>query len=61
VPVPALPHDAAADGACPGGRSAKPAQPGKTQPEAQEPLGQSLDEVIKSLENDQQRAQLLAI
>lgn len=32
---------------------------GKTQPEAQEPLGQSLDEVIKSLENDKQRAQLL--
>ena len=31
----------------------------KTQPEAQEPLGQSLDEVIKSLENDQQRTQLL--
>lgn len=31
----------------------------KTQPEAQEPLGQSLDEVIKSLENDKQRAQLL--
>jgi len=31
----------------------------KTQPQAQEPLGQSLDEVIKSLENDQQRAQLL--
>ena len=30
----------------------------KTQPQAQEPLGQSLDEVIKSLENDQQRAQL---
>ncbi len=30
------------------------------QPEAQEPLGQSLDEVIKSLENDQQRAKLLA-
>ena len=32
----------------------------KTQPEAAEPLGQSLDEVIKSLENDQQRAKLLA-
>ena len=32
---------------------------GKAQPEAQEPLGQSLDEVIKSLENDKQRAQLL--
>lgn len=32
----------------------------KTQPEAQEPLGQSLDEVIKSLENDKQRAQLLS-
>nr|WP_256352722.1 mechanosensitive ion channel family protein [Pseudomonas sp. PDM31] len=32
----------------------------KTQPEAQEPLGQSLDEVIKSLENDQQRSKLLA-
>nr|WP_256357335.1 mechanosensitive ion channel domain-containing protein [Pseudomonas sp. PDM26] len=31
----------------------------KTQPEAQEPLGQSLDEVIKSLENDQQRTKLL--
>ncbi|MGV8917610.1 MAG: mechanosensitive ion channel family protein [Pseudomonas sp.] len=31
----------------------------KTQPLAQEPLGQSLDEVIKSLENDQQRAKLL--
>ena len=30
------------------------------QPEAQEPLGQSLDEVIKSLENDQQRSKLLA-
>jgi hypothetical protein len=30
------------------------------QPEAQEPLGQSLDEVIKSLENDQQRTKLLA-
>lgn len=32
----------------------------KAQPEAQEPLGQSLDEVIKSLENDKQRAQLLS-
>ncbi|WP_240500318.1 mechanosensitive ion channel domain-containing protein [Pseudomonas syringae] len=32
----------------------------KTQPQAQEPLGQSLDEVIKTLENDQQRSQLLA-
>lgn len=32
----------------------------KTQPEAQQPLGQSLDEVIKSLENDQQRTKLLA-
>ncbi len=32
----------------------------KTQPEAQVPLGQSLDEVIKSLENDQQRSKLLA-
>ncbi|WP_421140931.1 mechanosensitive ion channel family protein [Pseudomonas sp. NFX15] len=32
----------------------------KAQPEAQEPLAQSLDEVIKSLENDQQRAKLLA-
>ena len=31
----------------------------KTQPPAQEPLGQSLDEVIKALENDQQRSQLL--
>ncbi|WP_397449263.1 mechanosensitive ion channel domain-containing protein [Pseudomonas sp. NA-150] len=31
----------------------------KAQPQAQEPLGQSLDEVIKSLENDQQRAKLL--
>ncbi|MCY4126450.1 MAG: mechanosensitive ion channel family protein, partial [Pseudomonas sp.] len=30
------------------------------QPEASEPLGKSLDEVIKSLENDQQRAKLLA-
>ncbi|MCO7577248.1 MULTISPECIES: mechanosensitive ion channel family protein [Pseudomonas] len=32
----------------------------KPQPQAEEPLGQSLDEVIKSLENDQQRAKLLA-
>jgi small-conductance mechanosensitive channel len=32
----------------------------KAQPEAQVPLGQSLDEVIKSLENDQQRSKLLA-
>ncbi len=32
----------------------------KPQPEAVEPLGQSLDEVIKSLENDKQRAQLLS-
>lgn len=32
---------------------------GKTQPQAEQPLGQSLDEVIKSLENDQQRTQLL--
>jgi small-conductance mechanosensitive channel len=32
----------------------------KAQPQAQEPLGQSLDEVIKTLENDQQRSQLLA-
>lgn len=32
---------------------------GKTQPQADQPLGQSLDEVIKSLENDQQRTQLL--
>ncbi|WP_263289131.1 mechanosensitive ion channel family protein [Pseudomonas sp. GL-B-12] len=32
----------------------------KAQPEAQKPLGQSLDEVIKSLENDQQRSKLLA-
>jgi len=31
----------------------------KTQPEPTEPLAQSLDEVIKSLENDQQRTQLL--
>lgn len=32
----------------------------KPQPEAVEPLGQSLDEVIKALENDKQRAQLLS-
>lgn len=32
----------------------------KAQPEATEPLGQSLDEVIKTLENDQQRSKLLA-
>ncbi|MCK9814033.1 mechanosensitive ion channel protein [Pseudomonas chlororaphis] len=32
----------------------------QAQPQSQEPLGQSLDEVIKSLENDQQRAKLLA-
>lgn len=32
----------------------------KPQPEAQAPLGQSLDDVIKSLENDQQRGKLLA-
>ncbi|MNO49213.1 putative MscS family protein YkuT [compost metagenome] len=32
----------------------------KAQPEAVEPLGQSLDEVIKALENDQQRSKLLA-
>lgn len=32
----------------------------KAQPQAEEPLEQSLDEVIKSLENDQQRAKLLA-
>lgn len=31
-----------------------------SQPEASEPLGKSLDEVIKNLENDQQRAKLLA-
>ncbi|MDF0729929.1 mechanosensitive ion channel family protein [Pseudomonas entomophila] len=30
------------------------------QPQASEPLGKSLDEVIKNLENDQQRAKLLA-
>lgn len=29
------------------------------QPQATEPLGKSLDEVIKNLENDQQRAKLL--
>lgn len=32
----------------------------KTQPQADVPLGQSLDEVIKTLENDQQRTQLLS-
>jgi small-conductance mechanosensitive channel len=32
----------------------------KAQPQADVPLGQSLDEVIKNLENDQQRAKLLA-
>jgi len=32
---------------------------GSQQPEATEPLGKSLDEVIKNLENDQQRAKLL--
>ncbi|MEG1040701.1 MAG: mechanosensitive ion channel family protein, partial [Pseudomonas sp.] len=32
----------------------------KAQPEATEPLAQSLDEVIKNLENDQQRSKLLA-
>ncbi|KMT56873.1 mechanosensitive ion channel family protein [Pseudomonas fildesensis] len=32
----------------------------KTQPQAELPLGQSLDEVIKTLENDQQRTQLLS-
>ncbi|POA53024.1 MULTISPECIES: mechanosensitive ion channel family protein [unclassified Pseudomonas] len=32
----------------------------KPQPQAEEPLGQSLDQVIKSLENDQQRTKLLA-
>ncbi|KJK09844.1 MULTISPECIES: mechanosensitive ion channel family protein [Pseudomonas] len=32
----------------------------KAQPEATVPLGQSLDEVIKTLENDQQRSKLLA-
>ncbi|WP_343047145.1 mechanosensitive ion channel family protein [Pseudomonas akapageensis] len=32
----------------------------KAQPEAVEPLSQSLDEVIKALENDQQRGKLLA-
>lgn len=31
----------------------------KNQPQAQEPLGQSLDDVIKTLENDQQRTKLL--
>ncbi|MGZ0705925.1 mechanosensitive ion channel family protein [Pseudomonas piscis] len=32
----------------------------KAQPQAEEPLGQSLDEVIRSLENDQQRGKLLS-
>ena len=32
----------------------------KPQPEATEPLAQSLDDVIKNLENDQQRSKLLA-
>ncbi len=32
----------------------------KTQPQADVPLGQSLDEVIKTLENDQQRTMLLS-
>ncbi len=32
----------------------------KAQPESTEPLGQSLDQVINSLENDQQRTKLLA-
>lgn len=32
----------------------------KAQPQADVPLGQSLDEVIKTLENDQQRTKLLA-
>jgi small-conductance mechanosensitive channel len=32
----------------------------KAQPQADVPLGQSLDEVIKTLENDQQRTQLLS-
>jgi small-conductance mechanosensitive channel len=32
----------------------------KAQPQAEVPLGQSLDEVIKTLENDQQRTQLLS-
>ncbi|MDB6145122.1 MAG: MscS family transporter [Pseudomonas sp.] len=31
----------------------------KNQPQAQQPLGQSLDDVIKTLENDQQRSKLL--
>jgi hypothetical protein len=31
----------------------------KTQPEATQPLGQSLDQVIQSLENEQQRGKLL--
>jgi len=34
--------------------------PDKTQAQPTEPLGQSLDEVIKNLENDQQRTKLLA-
>lgn len=34
--------------------------PDKTQAQPTEPLGQSLDEVIKNLENDQQRSKLLA-
>jgi len=32
----------------------------KTQPQAEVPSGESLDEVIKTLENDQQRTQLLS-
>ncbi len=32
----------------------------KTQPQPTEPLAQSLDEVIKNLENDQQRSKLLS-
>ena len=36
------------------------ASPDKTQAQPTEPLGQSLDEVIKNLENDQQRSKLLA-
>ena len=32
----------------------------KSQAQPAEPLGQSLDEVIKNLENDQQRSKLLA-
>ncbi|MEA9978553.1 MULTISPECIES: mechanosensitive ion channel domain-containing protein [unclassified Pseudomonas] len=35
------------------------AESSKAQPQAQEPLGQSLDDVIKTLENDQQRTKLL--